>query len=96
MPLAGKLAEICPMIANRYIALRYFKVHFSFFNVFLLYYSYCVFMGSSNSKESACNVGDLGFNPWVRKIPWRRKWQPTPVCLPGESHGQRSVAGYSP
>ena len=36
------------------------------------------------------------FDPWVRKIPWRRKWQPTPVFLPGESHGQRSLAGYSP
>ena len=33
--------------------------------------------------------------PWVRKIPWRRKWQPIPVFLPGESHGQRSLAGYS-
>ena len=36
------------------------------------------------------------FDSWVRKIPWRRKWQPTPVLLPGESHGQRSLAGYSP
>ena len=36
------------------------------------------------------------FNPWVRKSPWRRKWQPTPVLLPGESHGQRSLVGYSP
>ena len=36
------------------------------------------------------------FDPWVRKIPWRRKWQATPVFLPGESHGQRSLAGYSP
>ena len=35
------------------------------------------------------------FNPCVRKIPWRRKWQPTAVCLPGEAHGQRSLAGYS-
>ena len=34
-------------------------------------------------------------DPWVGKIPWRRKWQPTPVFLPGESHGQRSLAGYS-
>ena len=33
---------------------------------------------------------------WVRKIPWRRKWQPTPVFLPGKSHGQRSLVGYSP
>ena len=37
-----------------------------------------------------------GFDPWVGKIPWRRAWQPTPVFLPGESHGQRSLAGYSP
>ena len=35
-----------------------------------------------------------GFDPWIRKIPWRRKWQPTPVFLPGESHGQRSLVGY--
>ena len=37
-----------------------------------------------------------GFDPWVRKIPWRRKWQPTPVFLLGKYHGQRSPAGYSP
>ena len=37
-----------------------------------------------------------GFDPWVGKISWRRKWQPTPVFLPGESHGWRSMVGYSP
>ena len=37
-----------------------------------------------------------GFSPWVRKIPWRRAWQPTSVFLPGESHGQRSLASHSP
>ena len=37
-----------------------------------------------------------GHHPWMRKIPWRRKWQPTPVFLPGKSCGQRSLAGYSP
>ena len=37
-----------------------------------------------------------GFSPWVRKIPWRRAWQPTPVLLPGDSHGQGSLAGCSP
>ena len=37
-----------------------------------------------------------GFDPWVGKIPWRMKWQPTPEFLPGKSHGQRSLAGYSP
>ena len=36
------------------------------------------------------------FNPWIGKIPWRRKWQPTPIFLPGESHGQRSLVGYGP
>ena len=44
-------------------------------------------------EESACHAGDPGLDPWVRKIPWRRKWRPTPVVLPGESHRQRSVAG---
>ena len=38
---------------------------------------------------------DTEFDPWVRKMPWRREWQPTPVFLPGESHGQRSLVGYS-
>ena len=49
-------------------------------------------------KNLLANAGDmrLGFDPWVRKIPWSRAWQPTPVFLPGESHGQRSLAGYSP
>ena len=37
-----------------------------------------------------------GFDPWVGKIPWRRAWQPTPVFLPRECHGRRSLAGYSP
>ena len=55
------------------------------------------FPAGSDGKESACNAGRRpGFDPWVRKLPWRRKWQPTPVLLPGESHGQRSLAGYSP
>ena len=40
--------------------------------------------------------GRAVFNPWVRKIPWRRKWQPTPVPLPGKSHGRMSVVDYSP
>ena len=55
------------------------------------------FSGDSDSKESACNVEDRpGFDLWIRKIPWRREWQPTPVILSGEFCGQRSLAGYSP
>ena len=50
----------------------------------------------SKVKASACNAGELGSIPGIRKIPWRRKWQPTPVLLPGESHGGRRLVGYSP
>ena len=51
-----------------------------------------------SGKESACQCRRhrrLGFSLWVGKIPWRRKWQPTPVFLPGKFHGQRSQVGYS-
>ena len=54
------------------------------------------FPGGSAGKESACNVRRSEFDPWVRKIPWRRDWPPTPVFLPRESHGQRRLVGYSP
>ena len=50
-------------------------------------------------KKPTCQCRRLkehGFNPWVQKIPWSRKWQPTAVFLPGESHGQRSLVDYSP
>ena len=48
-------------------------------------------------KKIYLQCGRLGFDPWVGKILWRRKWQPTPVLLPGKSHGQRSMVGsYSP
>ena len=49
-----------------------------------------------SSKESTYQCRRYGFSPWVRKIPWKRKWQPTPVFLPGKSQGQRSLVGYSP
>ena len=49
-----------------------------------------------SGKESTCQCRRPGFDPWVRKIPWRRKWQPTPVFLPGESPRQKSLVGYSP
>ena len=51
-----------------------------------------------SGKDCACNAGatgDPGSDPWVGKIPWRRAQQLTPVFLPGESHGQRVLAGYS-
>ena len=55
--------------------------------------------GGASGNESTCQCRRYKrhvFNPWVRKIPWRRKWQPTQVFLPGKSHRQRSLAGYGP
>ena len=52
--------------------------------------------GKLSGKESACQCRRHEFSPWVGKIPWRKKWLPTPVFLPGESHGQRSLEDYSP
>ena len=63
------------------------------------------FSGGAAGKEPSCQCRRLkryGFDPWMGKIPWvgkipkRRAWQPTPVCLPRKSHGQRSLMGYSP
>ena len=48
-----------------------------------------------NLPANAGDERDSGFNPWVRKTPWSRKWQPNPVVLPGKFHGQRSLMGYS-
>ena len=49
-----------------------------------------------NLPANARNVKKHGFKPWVRQIPWRRKWQPTPVFLPEKSDGQSCLVGYSP
>ena len=46
-------------------------------------------------KKAPANAGGSGLDPWVSEIPWRRAKQPTLVVLPGESHGQRSLAGYT-
>ena len=54
--------------------------------------------GGISGKEAICQCRRCkrhGFDLWIRKIPWRRAWQPTPVFVPGKSHGQRSLAGSS-
>ena len=58
-----------------------------------------VFLSGVRDKEPTCQCRRCkrrGFDPWVGKMPWRRRWQPTPVFSSGESHGQRSLVGYSP
>jgi len=56
-------------------------------------------MGGARGKEFACQCrrhNRCRFDAWVKEIPWRRKWQPIPVFLPGKFGGQRSLVGYSP
>ena len=68
--------------------------------IWLMFYVIGVFLHGLpwwfSGKEPACQWRGCGFDPWVRKVPWRRKWQPIPVFLPGKSYGQRSLTGYSP
>jgi len=54
------------------------------------------FPGGSDGKDSTCKARRPQFDPLVGKIPWRKEWLPTPIVLPGEFHGQRNLAGYSP
>ena len=49
----------------------------------------------ASGEERTCRCRRQELDPWARKVPWKRDWQPTPVLLPGEAHGQRSLAGYS-
>ena len=59
------------------------------------YNTFLDFHGSPVVKMPHSQCRRHGFHPWFRKIPWRRKWPPIPVFLPGKSHGQRSLVGYS-
>ena len=54
------------------------------------------FPDGASGKEPTCQCRRLAFDPWIGKIPWRKKWQPTPPFLPGNFHGQKNLAGYSP
>ena len=63
--------------------------------VFSLTWAFAYIVGAVVNNSPA-NAGDSRFNPWVRKIPWRRKWKLTPVSLPRKFHGQRILVGCSP
>ena len=70
----------------------------TYLNIIKAIYDIQGFPGGTSVKESACQCRRhkrFRFNSWVRKIPWRRAWQCTSVFLPGESHGQRSLVGYT-
>ena len=72
--------------------LVFYRTHFGKYYCRYIFGLPCLLSG----KESACQCRRCGFNLWVRKIPWRRNWQPTSVFFLGKSHGQRRLAGYSP
>ena len=64
---------------------------------FILHCILCWLSRWLSGKESNHQAGDMGsIHPWVGKIPWRRKWQPTPLFMPGKLYGQRSLVSYSP
>ena len=69
--------------------------------IYLLYIVVCIFWDSQvvlvvKNPPASRRYKRHGFNPWVRKIPWKKLWQPTPVFLPRESHERTSLAGYGP
>ena len=90
---------ICKVLVDIPYLLRGISLFFLKF----LFGDICLYVWASHValvvKNSPANVGALKrcrFHPWVRKIPWRRAWQPTPVFLPRESLGLRNLAYYSP
>ena len=68
---------------------------FRFARHWSIYGNYSFLPRWCSGKESTCQGRRHSFDPWVRKIPWRRKWQPTVVFLLGQSHGQKDLADYS-
>ena len=73
--------------------------HSNGYNLHCPHYEGRGFPGGISDKEPTCQCKRhkrLGLDPWVRLIPWRRSWQPTPVFLLREFHGQRSLVGYNP
>ena len=92
LPLSPSFIWFCGLLPCSFICTQCF---FFILSV-LLWFRSLGFPGGSEVKASARNAGDLGSTPWVGKIPWRRKWQPTLVFLAGESHGWRSLMGDSP
>ena len=88
VPPCFRLSFLCPL-SPKQIPEPYF---------FLPHVKTGSFPGGTSVKEPTCQCRRCkrcGFNPWAGKIPWRRAQQPTPVFLPGEFHGQRSLVGYS-
>ena len=100
-PVSSLLASTCggqsvsPQILG-YGKCKEMTANLSCLHIFIWVSSFLGLPWWFGGKESACKCRRHGFNPWVGKIPCRRKWQPTPIFLPGESHGQRRLASCGP
>jgi len=86
--ISGKYPRLSWTQLNKYLLVFSNKGSFILKNISIESNGIPFFSGGSDGKESACNTRDPGFNPWVGNIPWRRKWQPTPVFLPGKNKGR--------
>ena len=91
-----------PWNSERFMTTRlisWYNLHFEVENLDLCHLSHLAWPKWHSSTEYSCQCRrckKCEYNPWVRKIPWSRKWQPSPVFLPGKFHRQRNLAGYSP
>ena len=72
------------------------KNNTSYHEIIVVWVGQAVGLSGQESAYQCRRCKRRRFDPWIGKIPWRRKWLSTPVFLTGESHGQRSLAGYSP
>ena len=79
----------CTVLLSIKLTILLFSV--SLFYVFIAPYVFSGLPWWLSGKEATCNAGDVGSIPGLGRFPWRRAWQPTPVFLPGESHGQRNL-----
>ena len=92
----GSIVNICLIVFKTFSLYGYRYIFYQ--NKIILFFN-MGFPGGpvvNNLPASAGDARDTGFDPWFRKIPWRREWQPTPVLLPGKFPGQGSMASYSP
>ena len=91
-PFSGKMYSL------RRERLKFLKDSNIYIHIYIYIYLICILYWSilAQTIKNLPKVQQIRFNPWVGKTPWRGKWQHTPVFLPGKSHGQRSLVGYSP
>ena len=94
----GLVTKLCSTLETPKTSLQGSFVHGILYARILEWVTNPFSTGGASDKEPICQCRRhkrCRFNTWVKKIPWRRAWQPSPVFLPGESHGEKSLEGYS-